>query len=468
MGASAYDLVILGGGAAAFAAATEAENQGRRTLMINAGLPLGGTCVNVGCVPTKHFLALAKELHSARHPRFEGITPTSPVFDFGKAMEEKERLVGNLRRLNYQDVLQGFRHVEWVDWRAAFVSERLVQTGGRKVEGGQILIATGCRTLVPPIAGLKEAGFLTYRSALSLQRLPSSLLILGGGPIGLEFAQIFARFGVTVTILEAAERIAGTSEPEISQTLQRYLEDEGIAVRTGAQVAKVHRTLHGKEITAAIGGRQERFVADDILVATGMRGNIEALGLGRIGVETLKNSFVRVNECLQTNVPHIWAAGDVVGHMCLETVAAKEGKLAVENAFLGAGKKVDLDQTPWAIFTDPEVAGVGMTEAAFVARHGACECRTVDLNQVPKAVAVNDTRGLVKMVADPETEIVGVHILGPQAAEMIHEATLAVRFALSVDDLIETTHVFPTFSEAIKLAAQAFRRDISRMSCCVE
>lgn len=469
MRTSSYDLVILGGGAAAFAAAAEADRQGRRTLMINDGLPAGGTCVNVGCVPTKHFLALAKELHTIRHPRFSSIGGSVPAFDFGKAMEEKDRLLAELRRRNYQEVLQSLGQVEWLDGRASFVTDRVVRAGGREVEGDQILIATGCRTMVPPIDGLAEAGCLTNREILSLTRLPASLIVLGGGPLGLEFAQIFARFGVAVTVLEAAGRIAAPSEPEISEALQDYLQEEGITIRTGAIVERVQRNGSGKEVMAEIAGGKERLLAEEILAATGVRGNIETLNLEQIGVATERGRYVKVSEFLQTNVPNIWAAGDVVGHMCLETVAAKEGKLAVENAFLGTRRTADPVNTPWAIFTDPEVAGVGATEAAYLSKYGRCACRTVSLDRVPKAVTVNDTRGLVKMVVDPETEkIVGAHILAPQAAEMIHEATLAVRFGLSIDDLIETTHVFPTFSEGIKLAAQAFRRDIRRMSCCVE
>lgn len=176
-----------------------------------------------------------------------------------------------------------------------------------------------------------------------------------------------------------------------------------------------------------------------------------------------------MNEHLQTSIPHIWAAGDVVCHICLETVASKEGKMAVDNAFKGARKSMDFGSIPFAVFTDPEVAGVGLTEAQYMARYGTCNCRTVQLGQVPKALAVNDTRGLVKMVAHHETgKVMGVYILAPHAAELIHEAALAVRFGLTIDDLIETTHVFPTYCEGIKMAAQAFRRDIGRMSCCVE
>ncbi|AMV70685.1 dihydrolipoamide dehydrogenase [Desulfuromonas sp. DDH964] len=464
-----YDLVILGGGAAAFAAATEADRLGLKTVIVNDGLPMGGTCVNVGCMPTKHLLAVAGELHGIRHPRFASISSTPPAFDFARAMAEKDHLITEARRKNYQEVLAGFKHVTWIDGRGVFASERAVRVGEKEIEGEHILIATGCRTKVYPIEGLEATGYITNPEALALQRLPSSLVVLGGGPLGLEFAQIFARFGAKVTIVEAAKRIASVSEPEISEALRGYLQDEGIGIRTGVKIRRVRRNGSIKEVIVEADGREEVLRGEEILVATGVVGNIEGLGLEEIGVETERGCNVRVNEFLQTSLPHIWAAGDVVCHICLETVAAKEGKMAVENAFRGAKKTLDSDSIPFAVFTDPEVAGVGLTEAQYMARYGTCTCRTVQLSQVPKALAVNDTRGLVKMVVHHETgRVMGVHILAPHAAEMTHEAALAVRLGLTVDDLIETTHVFPTYCEGIKMAAQAFRRDIGRMSCCVE
>jgi len=359
--------------------------------------------------------------------------------------------------------------VEWVEGRGTFVTSKVVEAAGKEMEGGKILIATGCSTYAPLFEGLKEAGFLTHIEALSLKRLPSSLIVLGVGPLGLEFSQIFSRMGTRVTVVARGKRILKSQEPEISEALRGYLEEEGIEIVIKARVVRVARTNDGKTVTIETPTGQRTLAAEDILAATGERGNIEGLGLKRIGVATAGDSYIRVNEFLQTDVPDIFAAGDVTGQRCLETVAAKQGKIAVENAFNGAKKKIDFLSVPHAVFTDPEAAGVGMTEERYMAAYGTCNCRTVPLDRVPRAVAVRDTRGLVKMVAHHETgQVMGVHILAPCASEMIHEATLAVKMGLTVDDLIDTVHVFPTYSEAIKMAAQAFRRDISNMSCCVE
>ncbi len=469
MTTSHYDLIILGGGAAAFAAATEADRRKLRTVIINAGLPIGGTCVNVGCVPSKHLLALGKGLHHPAHPDFGSIEPVTPSFDFARAMADKNALVEALRRQNYWDVLANFGHVDFLEGRGVLVDAHAVEAAGRRVSGDKILIATGGSTRIPPFEGLEEAGYLTHIEALALRRLPKSLVIFGAGFLGLEFAQIFSRMGTRVTLVARAPRILRVQEQEISDALRHYLEEEGIEIVTETTVQRVARGAEGKQVTVTTPAGERRLAAEEILVATGVRGNIDGLGLERLGIAIEEGGFIAVNEQLRTSVPHIYAAGDVAGRKQLETVAAKAGKIAVENAFADAGKTLDFHSIPYAVFTDPEVASVGMTEAEYMAVHGTCSCRTIPLGRIPRALAAKDTRGLLKMVAHHETgQVVGVHILAPNASEMIHEAVLAVKHGLSVDDLIDTVHVFPTYSEAIKIAAQAFRRDITTMSCCVE
>ncbi|MFK5925019.1 MAG: mercury(II) reductase [Desulfuromusa sp.] len=464
-----YDLIILGGGAAAFAAATEADRRELKTLMINAGLPLGGTCVNVGCVPSKHLLALGKTLHHPAHPDFPSVAALTPTFDFDRAMADKDELVLALRQQNYQKVLDTFSHVEFMQGRGKLIGPHQVKVGDRELTGAKILIATGSSTKVPPFKGLTETGYLTNIEALELQHLPKSLIVLGSGFLALEFAQIFNRMGTKVILVARAPRILRVQEPEISDALRACFESEGIEVRTETKVLEVSQGTSGKQIRVTTAAGEQTLEAEEILLATGVRGNVDNLGLEEMGVEIIDNDRVQVNDQMQTSISHIYAAGDVSGRKRLETVAAKEGKLAVENAFANAGKSIDFSSVPYAVFTDPEVASVGMTEAEYMAQYGTCSCRTIPMDMVPRAVAVNDTRGLLKMVVHHETsKIMGVHILAPNASEMIHEATLAVKFGLSVDDLIDTVHIFPTYCEAIKMAAQAFRRDISTMSCCVE
>lgn len=464
-----FDYLIIGGGAAAFAAATKADALGVKTAMINKGLPLGGTCVNVGCVPSKHLLEIGKDLKNSQSPRFPSITPVKPKFNFSKAIKGKRSLVSGLRQKNYRDVLGSWKVVTLIEGRGKFISPHEVSVNGETLYGEKILIATGSSTQSLGVEGVEKVPFLTNVELLDLDRQPKSLVILGAGPIGVEFAQMYRRFGTQVTVIQRSSKILSKEEPEVSEVLQRYLEEEGIRFITGAKVLGLIQKGKQRGVKIEVKGEPRVILGDEILMATGLKGNTSDLDLDKAGVRPGKGSFIVVDDFQRTSVSHIWAAGDVAGEPWLETTAAKEGVLATENALEGKESTLDYESVPHAVFTSPEVASVGITESELMRRINVCSCRTVMLDRVPKALAANNTKGLVKMVVNPQTDkIVGVHIVAPLAADMIHEATLAVKFGLSVRDIIDTVHIFPTYSEAIKLAAQAYVRDISLMSCCVD
>lgn len=464
-----YELVIIGGGAGAFAAAIKANELGAMTAMINSGLPLGGTCVNVGCVPSKHLLEVGKELYYPWHSRHSSMRFDNPNFDFPKAIDDKDAVVQELRRDNYMNVLEGLDNVKLYEGKGRFVSKRVVKVNGELVEGEKFIIATGSRAAVLPFKGVDQVGYITNVEALSLRELPESMIVIGAGPLGLEFAQMYHHFGTEVTVLQRSPRILSKEEPEISQELQRCLEEEGMAIHTGVAIEEMYRDDGAKAVRAKVRGEEKIFKAEQLLLATGVAPNTKDLGLEVAGVEVDKAGFVVTNAEMRTSAEHVWSAGDVKGEPFLETIAAKEGAIAAENALTGSRRSIDYDSVPHAVFTSPEVASVGLTEEELMRRKNVCSCRTVPMTKVPKARAIGDTRGVIKMVVDPESEvIVGVHIVAPLAADMIHEATLAVKHKLTLEDVIDTVHVFPTYSEAIKIVAQAFKRDISRMSCCVE
>lgn len=474
-----YDLIIIGGGAAAFAAATKAADLGRPALMVNAGLPIGGTCVNVGCMPSKHLLTAGDELYYAQHPRFGAVSPVKPAFNLRTAIAEKNDVIAKARQGNYANVLEHLNGVTFVQGRARFAGSHEVEVNGEVHHGAKILIATGSSTKPLPVPGLDEAGWLNNVSAMELDYVPESLVVIGGGPLGLEFAQMFAHFGTEVTVLEAMDQILPRHEPEVAMELQRALEGEGITIRTGVTVERVE-VRNGRKVLSFKGGSgarrrrslvpsEEALEAQEILLAAGIKANTEDLTLEAAGVRAGASGFIQVNEYYQTDNPDVYAAGDCIGKLALETVAAKEGSVAAENAFTGSERTLDYDHVPSAVFTNPQVASVGLTEEEEMRRFQACSCRTVYMDAVPKAMAINEDRGVFKMVIHPESGVVlGVHIVSPNAADLIHEATLAVKFGLTVHDIIDTVHVFPTLSEGIKRAAQAFTRDISVMSCCVE
>jgi mercuric reductase len=334
----------------------------------------------------------------------------------------------------------------------------------------QFIIATGSSASVPKFRGIEDVDYLTNIEALSLKEKPSSMIVVGGRALGLEFAQMYSRFGTKVTLLQRSEMIIPEQEPEISAGLHRYLTEEGIEIVTGVNLKEAWQKNGSKFVKTSVNGKERTFETEQLLMATGRKPNTADLHLENAGVKVRQDGAIVVNSEMHTSVPHIWAGGDVVGEPMLETLAAKEGATAAENALAGSHKKVDLLSVPSAIFTSPQVASIGITEKQMMQKYGYCSCRTLGMDKVPKALTVNDTKGLIKMAVDPKKKnrIVGAHILSSIAADMIHEAVMAVKYKLTIDDIIDTVHVFPTMSEAIKLVATSFKQDVSKLSCCAE
>lgn len=464
-----YGLIIIGGGAAAFSAAIKANSYGTKTAMIERGA-LGGTCVNVGCVPSKNLLVAGEHLHSSRHPAYSSIKPCNTGFDFTQTIQEKDKLVSNLRKQKYTDVLESLEHVNLIEGSAAFVSKNQVKMNGKVLSGKKFIIATGSSASVPKFRGIENINYLTNIEALSIKERPSSMIVIGGRALGLEFAQMYSRFGTKVTLLQRSDRIIPGHEPEVSAGLHHYLTEEGIDIVTGVEVKEVWQKNGSKFLRTSVDGKEQTFEAEQLLMATGRKPNTANLHLENAGVKVRQDGALIVNSEMHASAPHIWAGGDVVGGPMLETLAAKEGATAAENALTGSRKKVDLLSVPSAIFTSPQVASVGVTEKQMMQKYGYCLCKTLGMDKVPKALTVNDTKGLIKMAVDPKKKnrIVGVHILSSMAADMIHEAVMTVKYRLTVDDIIDTVHVFPTMSEAMKLVATSFKQDVSKLSCCAE
>jgi mercuric reductase len=329
---------------------------------------------------------------------------------------------------------------------------------------------------VPAIVGLAQTPYLTSdllssQDDLELTELPDSLVILGGGYVALELAQMFARFGAAVTILERSGRILKDWEPEISTALTDILREEGIQLITRAQVQRVAGDATGVHIHAQVHSQTHDFQAARLLVATGRRPNTADLGLERVGVRLDAQSAVVVDAHLRTTIAHIWAAGDVIGRemesQMATPIGAHDGGLAAANALAGARRRVEHSVIPRAVFTDPPVAVVGLTDEEANAQGIACQCTTIPMRVVPRAGAIRDTRGVIKMVLEhPTRRVLGVSILGVSASEVIHEAAMALRFGATADDFIDLIHVYPTMAEALKIAAISFTKDVSRLSCC--
>ena len=464
---NSFDLVVIGGGSAGFGAVIKGSELGASVALIENGT-MGGTCVNVGCVPSKRMLAVGDVNYYGDH-RYRGVTLSPGPLNLAKVVREKDQLVRDLQTRKYLHVLRGIPDLKIIKGTAQFISRTTLKVSGKEIHGRNFVVATGSFTRVPGYKGTRIVDYLTNIEALNRHTRPDTLLIIGGRALALEFAQMYAHFGTRVTLLQRNKKIIPNEEPEISDSLLRYLQEEGIEINTDVQIKEIRNKGRLKAVSAICRGRVKEYVGEELLMATGRSPNIRELGLQRIGVNVKVDGGVIVNEEMQTSVPNIWAAGDVTGGQMLETIAAKGGSIAAHNAITNPKRKIDMRSVPHAIFTMPQVASVGLTDAQARQKGIRHSCRWLPMSAVTKAQIIGDTRGLVKLVIEERTRrIMGVHILAPLAADMIHEGAMAVKFDLTIDDLIDTVHVFPTMSEAIKLTAQSFYGDVNMMSCCTE
>jgi mercuric reductase len=459
-----HDLVVIGSGSAAFAAAIHASDAGARVALIESNV-VGGTCVNVGCIPSKAMLAPAEHLYRAGQHPFPGIAGVTPGFDLGKLVDSKAALVAQLRQEKYLD-LAGSYGFTIRKGRAEFIDANTIQVDGEQIHADKYIVATGASPAIPAFPGLEEAGYLTSTTALELRQPPKRLAVLGAGPVGLELGQFFLHLGSAVTFISRGE-VASREEPETSQTLREVLEADGAAVVTNAEVSQVARVAEGRRVTYTQDGRQHQVEVDEILVATGRRPNTVGLGLEKAGIQVTEGHAIKVGDDLQTSNPRVWAAGDVTGHRQFVYSAAYEGNIAASNALDAAGRKVDFHSLPRVIFTSPAFAAAGLTDEEANARGLACECRVLPMSAVPRALVNRDTRGFVKIVAEAGTgKILGASMVAEGAGDVIQSAVLAIQFGLTTDDVANTWAPYLTFAEAFKLAAQTFKRDVSKLSCC--
>lgn len=468
-GVKNFDLVIIGGGAGAFAAAIRANELRAKTALINAGLPLGGTCVNVGCVPSKTLLWAGEILHTAKHHNIPGIELEVKKFDFQQVVKDELALVERLRQDKYERVLKNLEQVTFIEGKAAFVSAAEIEVDGEKLTAEKFIIAAGSTANVPPIENIREVGYITHIEALKLEKQPKKLIVVGAGALGLEFAQMYSRFGTKVIILQQGSSIFPPAEPEITNRLAEILTQEGITIKTNIEV-KSARKENGKKVLSFLAeGKPEEVSGDEILLATGKTPNTQGLGLNKAGVNIDEKQAVVVNTFYQTSKPHIFAVGDVNNlPLRLEPTAGHEGTLATENALKGTTLSIDYTAVPYTIFTDPQLAGVGFTEDEQMKKMGVCACRTVSFEHIPKAIIMRRTEGLIKMAIHPATkQIMGVHILAPNAGELIAEAMVLIKNKNTIDDVTSSLPMFPTLSESIKLVALSFTKDISKLSCCI-
>jgi pyruvate/2-oxoglutarate dehydrogenase complex dihydrolipoamide dehydrogenase (E3) component len=445
----AYDLVIVGGGAAGSEAAFTVADGGKSKILLVEANHFGGTCTNYGCVPTKALVRTARLLHLIKDAGRYGVNVGAPELEWRRAIGRAYQVRDHMLRFGSNPFKKVGVEVRF-PCEARLIGERKLLIGGSdEIEARSVLIAAGLEAMVPPVPGLREAGHLDNEGILELKELPTRLAVVGSGPIGAEFAQIFSRFGVQVTLIEQGPRILSAEEPETSAAVREVFESEGIEVRTRVKMTRVELSDGSKRIFFENGASIE---VDDILVAAGRSLDGKALGLHTAGIEWSARG-IKVTEQLRTSKPWAWAAGDVVGGPLFTHVASEMGQVAARNAMKRGTERMDLRVVPRVTFTDPEVASVGLTEAA--AKKGGRKVRTgfARLVDAEKAQIDGIESGHVKCVADAKTgELLGCHVVAENAGDIIHEAVAMMAARTPVKVVAKAMHAYPTLSELMRSA----------------
>lgn len=463
--AHAIHIAVIGTGGAAMAAALKAAERGARVTVIERAT-LGGTCVNTGCVPSKILIRAAQIAHLRRNSPFDdGLGAGAPLVDRARLLEQQQGLVEALREAKYARILRDNPAITLIQGAAHFVATNALavttpEGGVRRIKFDRAFIGTGARPTIPPIPGLADTPYLTSTSALSLPVIPNRLLVIGGSAVALELAHAFARLGSDVTIL-ARSRLLSRDDPAVGDVIRKAFESEGIRVLLRTQTSRVDYS-DGEFILDTNAGELR---AEQLLIATGRTPNTEQLNLEQIGVKTVRGA-IQVDERMQTNVPGIYAAGDCTGQPQFVYVAAAGGSRAGVN-MTGGEAMLDLSAMPAVIFTDPQVATVGLTEERATTHGLRVDTRVLSLSSVPRALVNFDTAGFIKMVAERDSgRLLGVQAVAAEAGELIQTAVMAMRANMTVQELAEELFPYLTMVEGLKLCAQTFTKDVTQLSCC--
>ncbi len=465
-----FDLIIIGGGSAAFSAAIKAESIGINVLMVNGGLDFGGTCVNVGCVPSKNLIRAAETVYHANHSNFKSIQPLGANIDFKQLIQDKKELVSALQQQKYMNVVKDFKNLTLLKGWAEFVDSNTILVDKKeKYTATNFIIATGATTNIPQIEGLNDVGYLTNVSLFDLEEKPESLTIMGAGYIGLEIAQAYSRLGVKVRIIEFTDRPLRSQTSDITDVLVEQFKNEGIEIFPNFRAFKFEKSgtdtiIHCK---CPDGTTTQLIEKGFVVVATGTIPNTSKLGLENLDLKVTERGHIEVNEKMETNISNIYAAGDVINTPPFVYTAASEGNIAANNAFSLTKQKADYSSLPWVVFTDPQIAGAGMDEVEAKEKGIPFEVSKLDLTHVPRALAAQDTRGFIKLIRNTETDkLIGARIIAPEGGELIQQLSMAIKFGITVKELAESFYPYLTLGEGIKLAAITFGKDVAKLSCC--
>lgn len=461
-------IAIIGSGSSAFAAAIHAAEKGAKVTMIEKSPIIGGTCVNIGCVPSKIFIQQAFVAHTQQQHPFKGVARQAPIIQRRLLAEQQQARVAELRQAKYENILADNPNITLIQGTASFKDQHTLtvtdnQGQLQEVQADRILIATGSTPTLPAIPGLKDTPYWTSTEALESEVMPQHLVVIGASFVAIEIAQAYLRLGAKVTLL-ARSTLLSKDDPEIGNALQAILAEEGMRILTYTVPQAIAHD--GSHFHVNLGN--EIIQGDKLLVAAGRHANTERLNLAAIGVKTDTTGHIVVDRYMQTSVETIYATGDCTIQPKYVYVAAAAGTRAAAN-MLGGQVALDLSIVPGVTFSDPQVATVGLTEAQAKEMQIEVESRTLGLENVPRALVNFNTRGFIKLVAEKQTgQLVGAHILAAEAGEIIQTATLAIRNRMTVKELASQLFPYLTMVEGLKLCAQIFNKDVKKLSCCAD
>ena len=449
-----YDIAIIGGGPGGYVAAIRAAQLGLQAAVIEQDR-VGGVCLNWGCIPSKALLWNAELVHLFRESEDFGITYDALRIDMGKAIDRSRKVVD--RMVKGVEFLLKKNKVPVINGRARLRSaqEIAVEPSGDVIEAEHIIIATGAHARSLPGIEIDGKVVMTSREALELRETPQSIVIVGGGPVGVEFAYFYRAYGADVTVIEQLDRLVPLEDEQISRQLERAFKQQGIAFRTGAKVADIQASKGAATVSVSAGGTDEELAADKVLIGIGMAANTDGLGLEEAGV-ALERGYVSIDDQMRTSLANVYAIGDVTGKLPLAHVASAQGVAAVETISGSEAPPLVYEKMPRCTYCQPQVASLGLTEAQARERGLEVKIGTFPYRGNGKAIAMERTDGLAKLVVDAKTdEIIGYHIIGQDATELLAEASLASVLETTPRELGWTVHAHPTLSEVVKEAALA-------------
>lgn len=460
-----YDYIIIGSGGAAFSSAIEAVKYGAKVAIIERET-VGGTCVNIGCVPSKTLLRAGEINLVAKNNPFVGLHTSAGEVDLAPLIKQKNELVTDLRNRKYVDLIDDYGF-ELIKGEAKFVNEKTVEVNGTELSAKRFLIATGASPSLPAIPGIDTVDYLTSTTLLELKKVPKRLTVIGSGYVGMELGQLFHNLGSEVTLMQRSERLLKDYDSEISEVVEKALVEQGINLVKGATYKLIEQDGDIKKVHIEVNGKKRIIESEQLLIATGRTPNTASLNLPAAGIETGSRGEIIIDDYSKTTNACIYAAGDVTLGPQFVYVAAYQGGVAAGNAIGGLNKRLNLELVPGVTFTTPSIATVGLTEKQAKEKGYEVKTSVLSLDAVPRALVNRETTGVFKLVADSKTlKILGAHVVAENAGDVIYGATLAVKFGLTVEDLRETLAPYLTMAEGLKLASLTFDKDVSKLSCC--